>query len=113
MSYIENARKLKEQIDANKVIIDAVAEAGGIKHTITPSDKVGYDWKNYYVNEILVRQVYVLQAVPVGTESNPYTWTATTVMVPNAYYVHNDERKVWMGKYGITTTWDDEDLILF
>ena len=48
-----------------KAITDGklVQAAGGITEDVTQSDKLGYDWRNIYVNKILVRKVYVEQAV--------------------------------------------------
>ena len=59
-----------------KAITDGklVQAAGGITTTVTQSDKLGYDWRNIYVNKILVRQVYIEQAVKFGTADNPIAW---------------------------------------
>ena len=62
--------KLKTAIKDGKL----VQEAGGITEDVTQSDKLGYDWRNIYVNDILVRQEYVEQAVKQGTADNPITW---------------------------------------
>lgn len=84
-----------------------VQAAGGITSTVTQSDKLGFDWKNIYVNDILVRQEYVEQAVKAGTEDNPIVWKAGMSLIQNAYYTNNGETKVWMGEAGATAKWTD------
>ena len=92
-----------------KAITDGklVQAAGGITEDVTQSDKLGYDWRNIYVNKILVRQVYVEQTVKAGTAENPIVWKAGMLLIQNAYYTHNGEIKVWMGTAGATAKWTD------
>lgn len=92
-----------------KAITDGklVQAAGGITEDVTQSDKLGYDWRNIYVNKILVRQVYVEQAVKAGTADNPIAWEPDMPLIQNAYYTHNGEIKVWMGEAGATAKWTD------
>ena len=82
-------------------------EAGGITEAVTQSDKMGYDWRNIYVNDILVWQEYVEQAVKAGTADNPIVWKADMPLIKNAYYACNDETKVWMGEAGKKADWTD------
>lgn len=88
-----------------------VQAAGGIMSTVTQSDKLGFDWKNIYVNDILVRQEYVEQAVKYGTADNPIPWEPGMVLIQNAYYVYNGETKVWMGNAGTTADWSSSDFV--
>lgn len=92
-----------------KAITDGklVQAAGGITSTLTQSDKLGYDWRNIYVNKILVRQVYVEQAVKAGTADNPIAWEPGMPLIQNAYYTHGGEIKVWMGAAGAKAEWTD------
>ena len=92
-----------------KAITDGklVQAAGGITEDVTQSDKLGYDWRNIYVNKILVRQVYVEQAVKAGTADNPIVWASGMPLIQNAYYTYNGETKVWMGEAGATAKWTD------
>lgn len=92
-----------------KAITDGklVQAAGGITEDVTQSDKLGYDWRNIYVNKILVRQVYVEQEVKAGTADNPIVWASGMALIQNAYYTHNGETKVWMGAAGATAKWTD------
>ena len=84
-----------------------VQAAGGITSTVTQSDKLGFDWKNIYVNDILVRQEYVEQTVKAGTADNPIAWASGMALIQNAYYTYNGETKVWMGEAGATAKWTD------
>ena len=84
-----------------------VQAAGGITEDVTQSDKLGYDWRNIYVNKILVRQVYIEQAVKFGTVENPIVWKAGMSLIQNAYYTNNGETKVWMGEAGAEAAWDN------
>ncbi len=84
-----------------------VQAAGGITEAVTQSDKLGYDWRNIYVNKILVRQEYVEQAVKAGTADNPIVWKAGMSLIQNAYYTHNGETKIWMGEAGKKAKWTD------
>lgn len=92
-----------------KAITDGklVQAAGGITEDVTQSDKLGYDWQNIYVNKILVRQVYVEQAVKAGTADNPIAWEPDMPLIQNAYYAHGGETKVWMGAAGKKADWTD------
>lgn len=92
-----------------KAITDGklVQAAGGITEDVTQSDKLGYDWHNIYVNDILVRQEYVEQAVKTGTADNPIVWKVGISLIQNAYYTNNGEIKVWMGEAGATAKWTD------
>ena len=88
-----------------------VQAAGGITEDVTQSDKLGYDWRNIYVNKILVRKVYVEQAVKYGTADNPIAWASGMALIQNAYYTYNGETKVWMGEAGATADWSSNDFV--
>lgn len=99
----DKLEKLKAAIKDGKL----VQEAGGITEDVTQSDKLGYDWRNIYVNKILVRQEYIEQEVKAGTADNPIVWKAGMSLIQNAYYTHNGEIKVWMGTAGKKADWTD------
>ena len=88
-----------------------VARAGGISVAVEQSDKLGFDWRNIYVNDILVRQEYVEQAVKAGTTDNPIVWKAGMSLIQNAYYTNNGETKVWMGEAGAVAEWSSSDFV--
>ena len=88
-----------------------VQAAGGITEDVTQSDKLGYDWRNIYVNKILVRQEYVEQAVKFGTADNPIVWKAGMSLIQNAYYTNNGETKVWMGEAGAVAEWSSSEFV--
>ena len=96
-----------------KAITDGkmVQAAGGITEDVTHSDKLGFDWRNIYVNKILVRQEYVEQAVKAGTADNPIVWEPRMALIQNAYYTHNGEIKVWMGAAGARANWSSSDFV--
>lgn len=81
--------------------------AGGITSTLTQSDKLGFDWKNIYVNDILVCQEYIEQENPAGTAENPIVWKPGMSLIQNACYSHEGSVKVWMGNAGATAAWDN------
>lgn len=99
----DKLEKLKSAIKDGKL----VQEAGGITSTLTQSDKLGFDWRNIYVNKILVRQEYVEQAVKQGTADNPIAWESGMPLIQNAYYTHTGTTKVWMGTAGKKADWTD------
>lgn len=103
----DKLEKLKTAIKDGKL----VQAAGGITEDVTQSDKLGYDWRNIYVNKILVRQVYVEQAVKAGTADNPIVWKAGMSLIQNAYYTNNGETKVWMGAAGKQAEWTDSAFV--
>lgn len=88
-----------------------VQSAGGITTTVTQSDKIGFDWKNFFVNDVPVRREYVEQAVKFGTADNPIHWQPATPLIQNAYYAHNGETKVWMGEAGATADWSSSEFV--
>lgn len=96
-----------------KAITDGklVQTAGGITEDMTQSDKLGYDWRNIYVNKILVRQEYIEQAVKFGTADNPIAWEPDMPLIQNAYYTHGGETKVWMGEPGKKADWTDNNFV--
>ena len=88
-----------------------VQAAGGITEDVTQSDKLGFDWRNIYVNDVLVRREYVEQAVKYGTADNPIVWKAGMSLIQNAYYTNNGEIKVWMGEAGAVAEWSSNDFV--
>lgn len=97
----DKLEKLKTAIKDGKL----VQAVGGITEDVTQSDKLGYDWRNIYVNKILVRQEYVEQDVKQGTADNPIAWAPRMALIQNAYYTHNGEIKIWMGAAGKRADW--------
>lgn len=99
----DKLEKLKTAIKDGKL----VQAAGRITEDVTQSDKLGFDWRNIYVNDILVRREYVEQAVKYGTADNPIAWASDMALIQNAYYTYNGETKVWMGEAGKKADWTD------
>ena len=91
-----------EALDLRQKVIDGemVQAAGGITVTQEQSDKLGYDWKVYTVNDVAVRKEYVEQANPVGTSAeNPIEYTEGVPLINNAYYRKDGKIYVWMDKW--------------
>ena len=97
----------------NKVIQGEQIEAvGGIKEEFVQSDKIGFDWRNYYVNKILVRSDYVKQENPVGVADNPFEWSPGMKLILNGYYTYNGKRYVAVAE-GSPETITEEYLVEF
>lgn len=98
-----------------KSIMDGrmVAKAGGISVTVEQSDKLGFNWNVYAVNNIVVRKEYVEQEVKVGTADSPIIWKDGMTAYPNFYYVKDSVRKVWTGENSEMPSWDDERFVEF
>ena len=79
----------------NKVVQgETVEKLGGITEKIEQSDKIGYDWHNYYVGDKLVKSEYVEQDNPIGTQDNPFGWSPGMRLILNGYYTYNGKRYV-------------------
>lgn len=103
----EQALAIKAKMDANQQIVDMVDAAGGISTTVEQSDKLGFNWRVYAVNNVVVRKDYEAQEIPVGVADNPIVWAADAKLIPNGYYTHDGTVKVWTGDYGVNAEWDD------
>ena len=74
-----------------------VQAAGGITVTTAQSDKLGFDWKIYSVNDVIVRKDYIEQANPVGTSADdPIEYADGVPLINNAYYRVDGKIKVYM-----------------
>lgn len=98
------------QIDKLNAIKDAIKDgkmvqaAGGITISTEQSDKLGFDWTVYSVNDVVVRKDYVEQEDPVGTSAeNPIEYTDGVPLINNAYYLKDGKIYVWMGEW---VEWD-------
>ena len=79
----------------NKVVQgETVEKLGGITEKIEQSDKIGFNWHNYYVGEKLVKSEDIEQDNPVGTQDNPFEWTPGMKLILNGYYTYNGKRYV-------------------
>lgn len=90
-----------------------VARAGGISMTVEQSDKLGFDWRIYSVNDTVVRKDYVEQEVKVGTADSPIVWKDGMTAYPNFYYTKDGVRKVWTGENSEMPSWNDERFVEF
>ena len=77
-----------------------VQNAGGISVTTEQSDKLGFDWRVYSVNDVVVRKDYIEQESPVGTSAdNPIEYAEGTPLINNAFYRKDGEIYVWMDEW--------------
>lgn len=92
-----------EKLNALKVAIrdgKLVQNAGGITAITEQSDKLGFDWKVYSVNDVVVRRDYIEQETSVGTSAeNPIEYTGGLPLINNAFYRVDGAIKVWMGEW--------------
>ncbi len=97
----------------NKVVQgEQVEKLGGITEKIEQSDKIGYDWHNYYVGDNLVKSEYVEQDNPVGTANNPFVWSPGMRLILNGYYTYRGRRYVAIAE-GSPTEITDEFFVEF
>lgn len=73
---------------------EQVEKLGGITEKVEQSDKIGFDWHNYYVGDKLVKSEYVEQDNPIGTQNNPFEWTTGMRLILNGYYTYGGRRYV-------------------
>lgn len=92
MMRIEKLNAIKGAIKDGKM----VQAAGGIAATMQQSDKLGFDWKVYTVNDVAVRKEYVAQENPAGTKDNPIDYAEGVPLINNAYYRVDGKIKVYM-----------------
>lgn len=92
---IEKLNAIKSAIKDGKM----VKAAGGITVTQEQSDKLGYDWKIYTVNDVAVRKEYVVQENPTGTKDNPIVYVEGLPLINNAYYFKDGKIYVWMDEW--------------
>lgn len=85
--------------------LSTVQALGGIKSETVQSDKIGYDWRNIYVGDVLVRQEYVEQEHPTGTVDNPIVYAEGVPLINNAYYLKDGVLYVWMDQW---VAWEAE-----
>ena len=77
-----------------------VQAAGGITISTELSDKLGFDWTVYSVNDVVVRKDYIEQENPVGTSAeNPIEYAEGVPLINNAYYRKDGKIYVWMGEW--------------
>lgn len=97
----------------NKVVQgETVEKLGGITEKVEQSDKIGYDWHNYYVGDKLVKSEYVEQDNPIGTQDNPFEWMPGIKLIPNGYYTYSGKRYVAIAE-GSPETITEEYLVEF
>lgn len=96
MMTTEKLNTVKSAVKDGKL----VQAAGGITQHTEQSDKLGFDWKIYSVNDVVVRKDYIEQENPVGTSAeNPIEYMEGTPLINNAFYRVDGVIKVWMDEW--------------
>lgn len=77
---------------------EAIQPITDLIHTeTTQSDKLGQNWVETYVGDVLVRKEYVAQENPVGTSAeNPIEYAEGVPLINNAYYRKDGKLYVYM-----------------
>ena len=88
--------------------LSTVQALGGLKSETVQSDKLGFDWRNIYVGDVLVRQEYVEQEHPTGTVDNPIVYAEGVPLINNAYYLKDGVLYVWMEEW---VKWEADDAV--
>lgn len=91
-----------EALEIRSKVVDGetVRAAGGISTRVEQSDKLGYDWLIFTVNDVDVRKDYVEQKDPKGTSpDNPIVYVEGMPLINNAYYLKDGELYVWMEEW--------------
>lgn len=107
---LEQMKEVESQIqrDAN---LNAIADL--IKITTEQSDKLGYLWKCTYIGDICVTKEYIEDSEAKGTEDNPIDWVAGVSLIPNAYYLYDSKKYVYVGEQSVAgDIWDETDFEL-
>lgn len=91
--------ELLSAIKADHSTAVTIDQCGGLTTSTTLSDKLGYDWTNVYVGDTLVRQEYVAQEMPKGTEDNPIAYADGVPLINNAFYSKDGKLYVWMEEW--------------
>ena len=87
------AQKEKEQQEKNLQILASL-----IQFKTEQSDKLGYIWKCTYVGDICVSKEYVKDPDATGTKDNPIVWKPGVQLIPNAFYIYEDDTYVYVGE---------------
>ena len=105
--------RAEAKVYRNKVIQgEQVENFVGITEKVEQSDKIGFDWHNYYVGDKLVKSIYVEQDNPVGTQNNPFVWSPGMRLILNGYYTYNGKKYVAIAE-GSPETITEEYLVEF
>ena len=87
------AQKEKERQEKNLQTLASL-----IQFKTEQSDKLGYIWKCTYVGDICVSKEYVEDPDATGTKDNPIIWKPGVQLIPNAFYIYEDDTYVYVGE---------------
>lgn len=103
-AMLSDDEKLRLMLDSVPVTVpDAATDDNGVP--VLPI-KIGYKWQPVYSGTAFGWEL-VADPNAVGTADNPIIWTAGVRLIPNAYYLHDNVRYVYMGDDGFAgDDWD-------
>lgn len=105
--------KLLTQIKADKKIVDQVNSLGGFQEKNSQSDKLGYDFKELYLGDILLKKEYSPQEVQKGTQDNPFIFSQGIPLIPNAFYSYNNNKYIYIGQAKTANNWEQNLFVQF
>lgn len=85
-SYSELLKKIKE----DRSLAATINSLGGLNTKTVQSDKIGYDWLETYIGDVLMRQEYIEQEIVIGNRDNPFHYDDEAPRVNNAFYIDDD-----------------------
>lgn len=100
--YTEEELKWQEEAKAQaqrELNLNIISD---LVHTTTEqSDKLGYIWKCIYIGDNCVKKEYIKDANAAGTIDNPIEWRSGVQLIPNAYYLYDYKKYVYIGEPSI------------
>jgi len=108
MGNLINVFELAAQIHAAKAKADMLDKLGEVTTETTASDKVGFLWTIYKVNDVVVRKEYIADPDAQGTSADTaIDLEMGAVIKPNTYYRYDGKVYVYMGEEAIFGGIDD------
>lgn len=111
IATLSDEDKLRLMLDSVPVTVpDAATNDNGVP--VLPI-KIGYKWEPVYSGTAFGWEL-IADPNAVGTADNPIIWTAGVRLIPNAYYLHDNVRYVYMGDDGFAgDAWAETDMEVF
>lgn len=105
--------KLLAQIKADKKIVDQINSLGGLQEKYSQSDKIGYDFKELYLGDILLKKEYSPQEDKKGTQDNPLVFSKGIPLIPNVFYSYQNNKYIYIGTAKIADDWEQNLFVQF
>lgn len=109
----KKAEVLKEEEEADLAERERITHLNKLVESVNvtrePSDKLGFDWLVYHLGEVVFMKEYVESESHKGTEDDPFIFELGMMLTPNAFYLYNAEKWVWMGAAIQATEYPNEE----